>query len=244
MISLLERLFGKGGRTLSNQMQHHLGFKKRFDSAISIFDAGFVSFDTELTGRDFRKDSIISIGAVKLKGGTLYPAKTFYRLVKPETELSHKSVVIHEITPSDLQEADDLTDVIEEFIGFIEDAVLIGHFVHIDVNFVNRALKKKFGIKLQNPSVDTSSLQDWLYENDTRFARHYGGMTTKADLFSMAKKYGIPVEKAHNAFYDAFITAQLFQRFLCFLPECGIRTIKELLMVGKFIKGGDSRIIS
>ena len=240
MTSLLERFFGKGGRTLSDRMQHHLSFKKRFDPGISILEADFVSFDTELTGRDFKKDSIISIGAVKLKGGVIHPAKTFYRLVKPEVELTHQSVVIHEITPSDLQEAVDLSDVMEDFIDFIDDAVLVGHFVHIDVNFVNRALKKKYGVKLQNPTVDTSSLQEWLYDNDPRFARHYGGLATKADLFSMAKKYDIPVAKAHNAFDDAFLAAQLFQRFLCFLPECGITTVKELLMVGKFIKGGDT----
>ena len=143
MISLLERLFGKGGRTLSNQMQHHLGFKKRFDSAISIFDAGFVSFDTELTGRDFRKDSIISIGAVKLKGGTLYPAKTFYRLVKPETELSHKSVVIHEITPSDLPI--EINQQVPSSSGFI----LSENMAIAERHFLARALTKSQGNKTE-----------------------------------------------------------------------------------------------
>ena len=214
-------------------MQRHVTLKKRFNPRVSIEETDFVAFDTELTGLDFKRDSIISIGAIKLKGGIIFPARTFYRLVKPESELKHQSVVIHEITPSELNEADDLADVIEEFIDFIDDAVLIGHFVHIDVNFVNRAMKKIFGITLQNHSVDTASLHDWLYENDSHFARHYRGMTTKTDLFSLAKKYDIPREKAHNAFYDAFLTAQLFQRFLPFLPGCGINTVKELLMVGK-----------
>ncbi len=243
MASLLESFFRKGDRNLPNQIQYHLKFKKRFDPRVAIDDADFVAFDSELTGRDFKRDSLISLGAVKLKGRIIYPAKTFYRLVKPESELNHKSVVVHEITPSDLKEADDLADVIEDFLDFIGDAVLIGHFVHIDVNFVNKAMKKLYGIKLQNPSVDTASLQDWLYENDSRFVRHYGGITATADLFSMAQKYGIPIAKAHNAFCDAFITAQLFQRFLCFLPECGISTVKELLMVGKYIKGGDNRLL-
>lgn len=243
MISLLERFFRSGAGNLSERMQHHLDLSKRFKPGASIDDADFVAFDSELTGKNFKRDSLISLGAVKLRGGTIYPAKTFYRLVKPESELSHQSVVIHEITPSELKEADDLPEVMEDFIEFIGDAVLVGHFVHIDVNFVNKALKKLYGIKLQNPTVDTACMQDWLYENDSRFARYYGGMATASDLFSMAQKYDIPIEKAHNAFGDAFITAQLFQRFLFFLPECGIKTIKELLMIGKFIKGGDAGLI-
>jgi DNA polymerase III alpha subunit (gram-positive type) len=58
-------------------------------------------------------------------------------------------------------------------------------------------------------------------------------MTTKSDLFSMAKKYGVEGGKSHNAFSDAYITAQLFQRFAHFLPECGVKTIQELLKVAR-----------
>jgi hypothetical protein len=32
---------------------------------------------------------------------------------------------------------------------------------------------------------------------------------------------------------DAFITAQLFQRFLSFLPALGVRTVKDLLRIAK-----------
>jgi DNA polymerase III alpha subunit (gram-positive type) len=58
-------------------------------------------------------------------------------------------------------------------------------------------------------------------------------MTLQSDLFSMARKYGVEGGKAHNAFSDAYITAQLFQRFVSFLPECGIRTLKELLKIAR-----------
>ena len=58
-------------------------------------------------------------------------------------------------------------------------------------------------------------------------------MTLQSDLFSMARKYGIEGGKAHNAFSDAYITAQLFQRFVPFLPGCGIRNLKELLKIAR-----------
>ena len=95
MASLFERFFGKSSKNLSARVQQHLDLKKRFDPGSSIFKAAFVAFDTELTGRDFKRDSLISVGAVKLTGGAILPAKTFYRLVKPESELKHQSVVVH-----------------------------------------------------------------------------------------------------------------------------------------------------
>ena len=233
MNSLFRKILGRPSVELPDWLESQQDLKKNFDPKLPIGQVDFVAFDTELTGLDFKRDAIISIGAVKLSGTTILPAKTFYRLVKPECELKSKSVVVHELTHSDLECAEDILDVVSDFVKFADNAVLIGHFVHIDLNFVNKVLKQNFGVSLKNSAVDTSTLHDWLSENDSRFARHYKGMTLQSDLFSMARKYGVEGGKAHNAFSDAYITAQLFQRFVSFLPECGIRTIKELLKVAR-----------
>ena len=227
------KILGQRGVELPEWLLLQEDFKKRFDPKRSIDQVDFVAFDTELTGLDFKQDSIISIGAVRLRGATILPSRTFYRLVKPECELKPKSVVVHELTHEDLECAEDVLEVIGDFVKFAGNAVLMGHFVHIDLNFLNKPLKERFGVTLKNPAMDTATLHDWLYENDSRFARHYHGMTTKSDLFSMAKKYGVEGGKSHNAFSDAYITAQLFQRFAHFLPECGVKTIQELLKVAR-----------
>ena len=232
-MSLWKKILSRPERDLPECIKLQATLKKRLNLKAAIEETDFVVFDTELTGLDFKRDSIVSIGALRMKGGTIQPTGSFYRLVKPETELKRRSVVVHEITPTELQEAASLDEVLEEFIEFIGDAVLVGHFVHIDVNFVSRALKSHFGVTLQNRAVDTGSLLEWLCDNDSRFVRHYRGITAKKDLFSIAKKYGVPAEKAHNAFYDAYVTAQLFQRFLFFLCEGGVKRLKDLLIVGK-----------
>ena len=233
MTSFFKRILGQPGAELPEWLQGQQNLKKRLNLQSIINETDFVAFDTELTGLDFKQDSIISLGAVKLHGTTILAGKTFYRLVKPECELKHKSVVVHELTHADLECAENLLEVIGDFVKFIGDAVLIGHFVHIDLNFVNKSLQQAYGVSLKNPALDTSTLHDWLYDNDSRFARHYKGMTMKSDLFSMAKKYGVDGGKAHNAFSDAYITAQLFQRFAPFLPGCGVKTLKELLKVAR-----------
>jgi DNA polymerase-3 subunit epsilon len=231
--SFFKKILGQPSAALPDWLKSQQDLKKSFDPKLSIGQVDFVAFDTELTGLDFKDDAIISIGAVKLRGATILPGKTFYRLVKPECELKRKSVVVHELTHSDLECAEDILDVVGDFVKFAGNAVFIGHFVHIDLNFVNKVLQQNFGVSLKNSAVDTATLHDWLYENDMHFARHYKGMTTQSDLFSMARKYGVEGGKLHNAFSDAYITAQLFQRFVSFLPECGVKTLKDLLKVAR-----------
>ena len=233
MTSFFKKILGQPRADLPEWLKINQDLKNRLDLKKRIKETEFVAFDTELTGLDFKQDSIISIGAVRLKGSTILPAKTFYRLVKPQCELKHKSVVVHELTHTDLECAEDLLEVIGDFVKFLGDAVLIGHFVHIDLNFVNKPLQQVFNASLKNPALDTATLHDWLYDNDSRFAKHYQGMTLKSDLFSMAKKYGVEGGKSHNSFSDAYITAQLFQRFVHFLPGCGIKKLKELLKIAR-----------
>lgn len=198
-----------------------------------IGEVDFVAFDTELTGLEPRRDSIISIGAVKLRGSRILPGETFYRLVRPATELKREGVVIHELTHSDLEAAHEPAEVVAELLELIGGTVLIGHFVHIDTAFLGRAMKRCFGVKLNNPAVDTAVVHDWLTDNEPAWARHHGGISAKQDLFSMAARYGITVDKAHDAFSDAYVTAQLFQRFCYFLHQGGVKTLKDLLSVGR-----------
>jgi DNA polymerase-3 subunit epsilon len=230
---LLRKILGRPNKELPDWLQCQQGLRKSFDLECSIDQVDYVAFDTELTGLDFKQDSIISIGAVKLKGTAILPSETFYRLVKPECELKNKSVVVHELTHSDLECAEDILNVVGDFVKFAGNAVLIGHFVHIDLNFVNKVLQQNFGVSLQNFAVDTATLHDWLYDNDSRFAKHYKGMTINSDLYSMARKYGVEGGKSHNAFSDAYITAQLFQRFVPFLPGGGVKTLKEFVKVAR-----------
>jgi DNA polymerase-3 subunit epsilon len=233
MTTLLERIFCHRGVELPGAVRRHRGLRRRLDRRAPIAETEFVAFDTELTGLDVRRDSIISIGAVRLLGGRILPGQTFYRLVRPCSELRGESVCVHELTHADLASAAEPEDALADFLDFAGDGVLMGHFVFIDVGFLDRALREAFGVHLESPAVDTMGLHDWLNENDSRFARHHGGMTLKNDLFSMAARYGIEVAQSHNALFDAYLAAQLFQRFLSFLSGCGVSTLGELLAVGK-----------
>ncbi len=232
-MGILDRLFSRVPENLPQPIRRQKTIKEEIDLWQPIEKTDFVVFDTELTGLDYKKDSLIAIGAIKMKGSRIFPGKTFYSLIKPESTLKYDSVVVHEITHTDLCTAKEPEKAIVQFTEFIGSSILVGHFVHIDLHFINAALKRYFNITLKNPAIDTLNLHEWLYENDSTFKKHFKGTTTSKDLYSIARKYGINTKKSHNALYDAFLTAQLLQRFLYFLSLSGVKTIKELLMIAR-----------
>jgi DNA polymerase-3 subunit epsilon len=68
------------------------------------FDCAAWGMDTELTGLNERRDSIISIGAVRMTGAKIELGNSFHQLIKPESKFKPDSVVVHGITPSDVLE--------------------------------------------------------------------------------------------------------------------------------------------
>ena len=198
-----------------------------------IENAPYVVLDTELTGLNPKKDSVVSIGAVKMTGSKIELGQTFYRLVKPGTEFTPSSVIVHEITPSDVRRKPGIDTALVELEDFLGDSIIVGHFVSIDMGFLNKDAKRCGIKKIDNPVVDTCSIFDFLRKEGNGFRSQFDDGIVNKDLFSIARKYNIEVGGAHNALVDAYITAQVFQRFLRYMKKFGVFTIRDLLRVGR-----------
>src|SRR5574340_131025 len=209
------------------------------EKAMLLENAGYVVVDTELTGLNEKKDSIVSIGAVKMSGGRIDLSDAFYRLMNPETRLTAESIIIHEITPDEVIEKPDIRTVLSEFLSFCGNDIIVGFCVNIDMEFFNREAKRILGHKIQNPVIDIFPLFEWV--RSTRGARGEMeiNMPLHYKLYDIAKHYGIEVNGAHNAMIDAFITAQIFQRFIPMLLEAGLRSVGDVLRLSNKLKGGD-----
>lgn len=164
----------------------------------------FVCFDCETTGLSVENDDIISIGAVIIKDNTILSSKKFVKFVKPKTKLQSEAIKVHHIREMDLEEAEDIDKVIEEFIEFIGNRRLVGYFLEFDIAMVNKYLKPKLGITLPNRAYEVSAIyHDYKIEKipqsniDLRFD------TIMEDL-------KIPVMGKHDAYNDAIMTAMMF----------------------------------
>lgn len=199
----------------------------------SINEAEYIVLDTELTGLNLKTDSIISIGALKMTGGRINVSNFFYRIVKPKAKVKGESIIIHGITPTEASECPDINTLLPEFLDFCKDSIIVGHFISIDMGFINRGMKKLYGSTMSNPMIDTHKIYQWIRQKEERSDAFYVGKPEDAGLFKLARQYEIPVKGMHNALNDAFVAAQLFQRFLSLLKGFGIRTTRDLLLIGK-----------
>lgn len=213
------------------------------DKSLPITDMRYTVIDTELTGLNEKKDSILSIGAVHMNGTRIELADSFHQLIKPETEFRPKSVVVHEITPSDVIEKPNIDAILSEFLQFCDNDIIVGHCVSIDMSFINRETKRIFGDIIQNPAIDTYKVYEWLKKRvPTRTC--FSSSPQDSSLYEIAKCFSIAVRGAHDALVDAFITAQLLQRFMPVLIDIGVNQIGDLLEIGHPLEGGDKYRIS
>jgi DNA polymerase-3 subunit epsilon len=125
---------------------------KRFNQTAPIESYEYVSLDTELTGLDIRKDAIVSIGAVRMRGLRIIAGANFFSYVQPKRSLPKVSTLIHRITPDQLESAPDLSSILPELIEFIGGSLIVGHFISLDMGFINRASKRLLHGKLMNPA--------------------------------------------------------------------------------------------
>lgn len=217
---------------LPPSIRKYLSAIEQIKRDIDLHEAVYVVFDTELTGLNVKKDSIVSIGAIKMFGTRIDIGNPYYRIIEPQSQLTGQSVVIHGITPSEAAECPKIDRLLPEFLDFCGCGVVVGHFVSIDLAFLNKEMTRLFGITLGNPSLDTYIIYQWLRNREENVCAFHEGVGEYVDLITLAEKYSISVSDAHNALNDAFVTAQLLQRLLAGLRRFNITTLEDLLRIG------------
>ncbi|XOF32596.1 MAG: PolC-type DNA polymerase III [Candidatus Electrothrix sp. YB6] len=204
-----------------------------FDQGRPLNSYTFVVFDTELTGLNRRKDEIISIGAVRLVNLQIELDQTFHRHIRPADIQPNKATLVHRITPEQLKQAAPAEEVLPQFIEFCSDSLLVGHFVGLDMHFLNKTACRVFSGILSNPSIDTMRLAR-RYQ-DSGITDHYGhhDQASSYTLDALSQEFGLPVFKPHDALEDALQTAYLFLYLLKKFRYGGINTLRDLYRAGR-----------
>ncbi len=204
-----------------------------FDQDKPIESYEFLSFDTELTGLNPRKDEIVSIGAVRIKGMRIVLGDNFLSYVRPARDLPKDSTLIHRITPDRIRDAPDPAEILPEFVEYCGSSILVGHFVSLDVTFLNRALRKEMGGVITNPCVDSMRLARAMHELTRRAGQHKLSVETSFNLTALSRQYGLPIFEQHDALEDAIQTAYLFVFLVNKLREAGFVTLRDIYQAGR-----------
>jgi len=184
-------------------------FGRTWSDDASPRDVRFVVLDCETTGLDPRKDRLVSIGAVAVVGGEIVLEDSYEALLKIDHNLA--AVTVHGITRDEARAGQNEPDALIGFLGFLGDAVLVGHHIGHDRATLDVALDRHFGIHLRNRWIDTMELTLHL-ERAGAFADHEPLRSFSLD--ALCQRFEVTPYGRHTAPGDALLTALVFLKLL------------------------------
>ncbi len=232
----MKRLWRLFSRDLHPVIKRNREQFSKFKRNMPLESYTYVSLDTELTGLNPRRDAIVSIGAVRIKGLQVVLGDNFFSYVHPKRSMPRDSTLIHQITPGQIENAPSLKSVLPDLVEYCEGSLLVGHFVSLDMSFINRASKRLLGGSLKNPCVDTMRVAE-AYQQFQRMSYYEQfDLGMSYNLTDLCKRYGLPLFEKHDALEDAMQTAFLFVFLVKRLRTVGCETLKDLYNVGRLAR--------
>lgn len=160
----------------------------------------YVVLDLETTGLDPCKDSILEIGAARVRGGEV--VDTFTTLVRPDCAVSAFITGLTGITDEMVADAPDESDALPRLRAFLGDDKVLGHNVQFDLRFVRQASLRLGLPPLANASIDTLRLSQRLFPD----GRHR--------LSDLIERFQIGDVVAHRALSDVLQTKAVYEALL------------------------------
>lgn len=166
--------------------------------------ASLAVLDLETSGLDPKLDEILSMGVVHIDHGQIELASAWHQTIKPEKSLPASSILIHQLTDDELQQAPTLEQVLPTLLQKLAGRVLVAHHSNIELSFIQQTCRRLYGDDFYIPVIDTLVLaQKKLHKQHTVFAAN------SLRLANVRAQYDLPRLKAHNALSDALATAEL-----------------------------------
>lgn len=172
-------------------MREHKG------QSIIALPMDYVVLDVETTGLDYNWCEIIEVAALKYVNGACVDA--FTSLVHPWAPIDQYIADLTGITNDMLDTAPSPTTVIPALVAFIGDAIVVGHNVGFDINFIYDAYERECGKYFSNNYIDT-----------LRIARKCFPQLSHHRLSDIAEACNVVQLDAHRAAGDCETTAQCY----------------------------------
>ena len=161
------------------------------------FVDNYVLVDIETTGLSPIKDEIIEIGAIKVENNQIIDS--YNQLIKIDRSLSPFITSLTGITNEMLQTGKQPHIVIQEFVNFAGENILIGHNVNFDIGFLTHQSQKYLNHPISNDYIDTMCLARRIVPNSVNYK-----LATLANLFD------ISYQGAHRGLKDVEITYEVY----------------------------------
>lgn len=160
-----------------------------------------IILDTETTGVDpLSGHRIVEIGCIELIGG-VRSGKSYQCYLNPEREMPDEAYRIHGLSSEFLRGKPVFAEIVDAFLEFIGDSMLVIHNAAFDMRFVNAELERLgFAPLSMERSLDTVAMA----------RKKFPG--SPASLDALCKRFNIDLSSRnkHGALLDAELLAEVY----------------------------------
>ncbi|MDR3179806.1 MAG: DNA polymerase III subunit epsilon [Holosporaceae bacterium] len=164
-----------------------------------------VVLDTETTGLSHANgDRIVDIACVELINH-IPTGSTYQVYINPEREMQRDAVAISGITDEFLVGKPLFHEIVDDFLGFVQDSILVIHNAKFDIGFLNNELAH-----LDKPQFSMKNTVDTLEMARKKFPG------SPASLDALCKRFEIDTSARtkHGALIDCFLLAEVYINLL------------------------------
>jgi len=171
----------------------------------AISQCHILAIDLETTGLDPRRDHIVSLGYVAIRGGAIALGTARHDVVSDAASAPDLKSEIHGLTHGQLRSGLSLSAALDRLISALDGHILLAHNSALELGFLSAAAPELAAGLADWPVIDTMHLAQRRLAMSGRAARA-GGLR----LSSLRRDYGLPHRQMHNALTDAISAAELF----------------------------------
>lgn len=172
--------------------------KYKGKSLVELVD-DYVLVDIETTGFSPVNDDIIEIGAIKVKDNKVIDE--YHSLIKIDHRLNSYITNLTGITNDMLEDGKDIDVVLNEFLEFTGDNILMAHNANFDINFLYEKSQMYVDKYLTNDFIDTM-----------RVSRKMLPGLPNYKLGTLASYFDIDYSNAHRGLEDVKITYGVYNK--------------------------------
>ena len=158
-----------------------------------------IVLDTETTGISIKDGHrIVEIGCIELDD--LVPVNKFHTYLNPERKVSEKAFEVHGYSDEFLSKQKKFSEIVNDFLNFIEGKNLIIHNAEFDIAHLNNELSLIGESKISNKIIDTLELA----------RSKFPGSSSSLD--ALCKRYSIDNSRRvqHTALIDCDLLAKVY----------------------------------
>ena len=194
-------------------MSTHATLREYKGNRLMEFPDDYVIIDIETTGFNPQINEIIEIGAVKVCDNKI--TSIFQSMVRPMNPINSYISNLTGITNNMVAESNPIETVLDSFISFIGDTVLVGHNINLDVNFLYDHCETYLSKHLTNDYID---IRELFREQQSPVLNH--------KLAAMCEKCAIQNTNTHRALSDCLAAYNLYHSLK--LHDGPIACVEEL----------------